>query len=170
MVLRGFSQRTRVAAVLIALVGLLSPSAIEAQTQKATGTAAKKATPTRATPKKTYSASAARARRARLARARAAARAREAREAQTPRFRVDEFGQEVPDVRAEAAIIYNPTTREVLWSSNAESERSIASITKVMTALWCSRAAWTSPRPSPSPDRRRARLDHLPSCRIQGDG
>jgi D-alanyl-D-alanine endopeptidase (penicillin-binding protein 7) len=38
-------------------------------------------------------------------------------------------------VRAEAAIIYNPVTREVLWSSNAESERSIASITKVMTAL-----------------------------------
>jgi len=38
-------------------------------------------------------------------------------------------------VRAEAAIIYNPTTREVLWSSNAETERSIASITKVMTAL-----------------------------------
>jgi D-alanyl-D-alanine endopeptidase (penicillin-binding protein 7) len=57
------------------------------------------------------------------------------REAQTPRFKIDEFGQEVPDVRAEAAIIYNPSTREVLWSSNAESERSIASITKVMTAL-----------------------------------
>jgi serine-type D-Ala-D-Ala endopeptidase (penicillin-binding protein 7) len=135
MVLRAFSQRTRVAAILIALVGLLSPSAIEAQTQKATGTSAKKATPTRATPKKTYDANAARARRARLARARAAARAREAREAQTPRFRLDELGQQVPDVRAEAAIIYNPTTREVLWSSNAETERSIASITKVMTAL-----------------------------------
>lgn len=135
MVLRAFSQRSRVVAILIAVVGLLSPSAIEARTQQATGTSAKKATPTRATTKKAYTANAARARRARLARARAAARAREAREAQTPRFRVDELGQQVPDVRAEAAIIYNPTTREVLWSSNAESERSIASITKVMTAL-----------------------------------
>jgi D-alanyl-D-alanine endopeptidase (penicillin-binding protein 7) len=57
------------------------------------------------------------------------------RDVQTPRFKIDESGQEVPDVRAEAAIIYNPTTREVLWSSNAETERSMASITKVMTAL-----------------------------------
>ncbi len=100
---------------------------------KATRTQAAQKTPARAA--KTYTANAARARRARLARARAAARARDMREAQTPRFKIDEFGQEVPDVRAEAAIIYNPVTREVLWSSNAESERSIASITKVMTAL-----------------------------------
>ncbi len=57
---------------------------------------------------KTYSASSANARKAQLARARAAARAREMRDVQTPRFRVDEFGREVPDVRAEAAIIYNP--------------------------------------------------------------
>jgi len=83
----------------------------------------------------TYSASSASARRARLARARAAARAREARDVQTPRFVTDATGQQVPDVRAEAAVIYNPETREVLWSSNADSERSIASITKVMTAL-----------------------------------
>jgi len=83
----------------------------------------------------TYSASSASARRARLARARAAARAREVRDVQTPRFVTDAAGQQVPDVRAEAAVIYNPETREVLWSSNADSERSIASITKVMTAL-----------------------------------
>ena len=83
----------------------------------------------------TYSASSASARRARLARARAAARAREARDVQTPRFVTDATGQQVPDIRAEAAVIYNPETREVLWSSNAETERSIASITKVMTAL-----------------------------------
>ena len=80
-------------------------------------------------------ASSASARRARLARARAAARAREVRDVQTPRFVTDATGQQVPDVRAEAAVIYNPETREVLWSSNADSERSIASITKVMTAL-----------------------------------
>jgi D-alanyl-D-alanine endopeptidase (penicillin-binding protein 7) len=70
-----------------------------------------------------------------LERARTAARAREARELQTPRFKVDDSGQEVPDVRAEAAIIYNPETDQVLWESNAQDQRSIASITKVMTAL-----------------------------------
>ena len=93
-------------------------------------------TPARATAKKkAYSASTARARRAQLARARATARARELRELQTPRFTVDEFGREVPDVRAEAAIIFNPETGEVLWENHAKDQRSIASITKVMTAL-----------------------------------
>jgi D-alanyl-D-alanine endopeptidase (penicillin-binding protein 7) len=93
-------------------------------------------TPARSTAKRSkYSASAARARRARVARARAEARAREARELQTPRFRIDDLGQEVPDVRAAAAIIYNPETNQVLWESNAQDQRSIASITKVMTAL-----------------------------------
>jgi D-alanyl-D-alanine endopeptidase (penicillin-binding protein 7) len=96
--------------------------------------ASQQAKPT-ATAKKSYSASAARARRARLARARAEARAREARELQTPRFKLDDLGQEVPDVRAAAAIIYNPETDQVLWESNAQDQRSIASITKVMTAL-----------------------------------
>ena len=94
-------------------------------------------TPARATtPKKrAYSASTARARRAALARARAEARARELRELQTPRFTVDEFGREIPDVRAEAAVIYDPESGEVLWESHAQDQRSIASITKVMTAL-----------------------------------
>jgi D-alanyl-D-alanine endopeptidase (penicillin-binding protein 7) len=81
-----------------------------------------------------YSARASRARRARLARARAAARAREAREAQTPRFKLDETGALVPDLRAEAAIVYNPENGQVLWESNSTAKRSIASITKVMTA------------------------------------
>jgi D-alanyl-D-alanine endopeptidase (penicillin-binding protein 7) len=125
-------------AVAIAACGLLAPSGVVAAPQSATRPAAPaattKATPARDTARRTTTPTAAQ-RRARAARARAAARAREAREAQTPRFRVDESGQEVPDVRAEAAIIYNPQTHEVLWSSNAESERSIASITKVMTAL-----------------------------------
>ena len=132
MALKASSQLTRLAAVLFTVLGLLSPQVAEAGAQAKRSTS-QKATPARAT--KTYTANAARARRAKLARARAAARARDLREAQTPRFKIDESGQEVPDVRAEAAIIYNPVTREVLWSSNAESERSIASITKVMTAL-----------------------------------
>jgi D-alanyl-D-alanine endopeptidase (penicillin-binding protein 7) len=94
-------------------------------------------TPARATApkKKAYSASAARARRAQLARARAEARARELRDLQTPRFTVDEYGREVPDVRAEAAVIYDPETGEVLWENHSKDQRSIASITKVMTAL-----------------------------------
>ena len=82
-----------------------------------------------------YSATSARNRRVQLAKARASARAHELREVQTPRFRVDEFGREVPDVRAAAAIIYNPVTGEVLWEDHAQDQRSIASITKVMTAL-----------------------------------
>jgi D-alanyl-D-alanine endopeptidase (penicillin-binding protein 7) len=67
--------------------------------------------------------------------ARAAAQARALREAQEPRFRLDESGALVPDVRAEAAIIYDSETGEVLWESNAQDQRSIASITKVMTAV-----------------------------------
>jgi D-alanyl-D-alanine endopeptidase (penicillin-binding protein 7) len=122
------------AATLISL-----PPIASAQTAAA-GTKATK-TPARATAKKTttkksaYSAATAKARRQQLARARAAARARELRELQTPRFTVDEFGREVPDVRAEAAIIYNPETGEILWENHSKDQRSIASITKVMTAL-----------------------------------
>lgn len=108
----------------------------QAKPKTAARSAATKATPARSTPKKkAYSPTTARARRAQLARARAAAAARTMRDVQTPRFRVDELGREVPDVRAEAAIIYNPTTGEVLWESHAQDQRSMASITKVMTAL-----------------------------------
>lgn len=65
---------------------------------------------------------------------RAAAQARALREAQEPRFKLDETGALVPDLRAEAAIVYNPETGQVLWEENAQDQRSIASITKVMTA------------------------------------
>jgi D-alanyl-D-alanine endopeptidase (penicillin-binding protein 7) len=101
-------------------------------------TAAQTSTKPRISLKKTtakrYSASAARARRARVARARASARARELADAQTPRFKLDESGALVPDIRAEAAIIYNPENGQVLWESNSTDKRSIASITKMMTA------------------------------------
>jgi serine-type D-Ala-D-Ala endopeptidase (penicillin-binding protein 7) len=50
-------------------------------------------------------------------------------------FRTDANGLQVPDVRAEAAIIYNPVTHQVLYEENSQSARSIASITKVMTAV-----------------------------------
>ena len=41
----------------------------------------------------------------------------------------------MPDIRAAAAIIFNPETGQVLWEENAQYKRSIASITKVMTAV-----------------------------------
>lgn len=69
-----------------------------------------------------------------MARARAAAMARELAEAVVPRYKVDASGDLVPDLRAAAAIVYNPETNEVLWEEHSQEQRSIASITKVMTA------------------------------------
>jgi serine-type D-Ala-D-Ala endopeptidase (penicillin-binding protein 7) len=104
--------------------------------------ATKKKTTTRTVAKKpAYSASASQARKARLARARVAARAREQarvqalQEAMRPRFKTDATGALVPDIRAAAAIIFDPESGQVLWEENAQDKRSIASITKVMTAL-----------------------------------
>jgi D-alanyl-D-alanine endopeptidase (penicillin-binding protein 7) len=139
------SKFVRLAALLLGMSVCL-PTAVQAQTGKRTSvkkttTAAKKPT----AKKPTYSASASKARKARLARARAAARAREAarvraaaaalKEAMTPRFRTDENGEQVPDLRAAAAIAFNPETGEVVWQENGTEKRPIASITKVMTAL-----------------------------------
>jgi D-alanyl-D-alanine endopeptidase (penicillin-binding protein 7) len=77
-----------------------------------------------------------------LARAAAADRARalalrnrQQREAATAQFKLDDLGNVVPDVRAAAAIIYNPQTGDVLWEANSHEERSIASLTKIMTAV-----------------------------------
>ena len=91
--------------------------------------------------KHAYSATASRARRARLAHARASARVREQvrlrglQEAMTPQFKTDATASIVPDVRAAAAIIFDPVTGQVLYEENSQDKRSIASITKVMTAL-----------------------------------
>jgi D-alanyl-D-alanine carboxypeptidase len=91
-----------------------------------------------------YSATTSNARKSRLARARASVRAREQsrlrglqalQEAMTPRFKTDADGQVVPDVRAAAAIVFDPITGQVLYEENSQDKRSIASITKVMTAL-----------------------------------
>ena len=76
----------------------------------------------------------ARARAARIRAARAKA-AKALAEAKTPRYRTDEAGNVVPDIRAAAAIIYDPATGKVLYEENSMDERSIASITKVMTAI-----------------------------------
>jgi len=93
-------------------------------------TATKKAA---ATAKKPTSST--RSARLRRSRAKAAANAAALKEVQQPRFKFDESGALVPDPRAEAAIIYNPETGKVLWESHGEDQRSIASITKVMTAV-----------------------------------
>jgi D-alanyl-D-alanine endopeptidase (penicillin-binding protein 7) len=81
-----------------------------------------------------YSAERSASRKTVLARARAIATAREMADTVLPRYKVDASGDLVPDVRAAAAIIYNPETHQVLWEENSTDQRSIASITKVMTA------------------------------------
>ena len=60
--------------------------------------------------------------------------AREMADTVLPRYKVDASGDLVPDVRAAAAIIYDPDTNQILWEENSQTQRSIASITKVMTA------------------------------------
>jgi D-alanyl-D-alanine endopeptidase (penicillin-binding protein 7) len=132
------------AGILLLGLALALPAPLMAapQTSKAR---AKTATASTATAKKpVYSASKSTARKARLARARAAARSRERarlrslralQEAMTPRYKTDAAGSLVPDVRAAAAIIFDPETGQVLWEENGSDKRSIASITKVMTAV-----------------------------------
>jgi D-alanyl-D-alanine endopeptidase (penicillin-binding protein 7) len=115
----------------MAVFGLATPVGAATAGQ---GSTPQSASRSKLTLKKSYSARSARARRAKVARARASARAREASEAQVPRFKLDENGSLVPDIRAEAAIIYNPQNGQVLWESNSQNQRSIASITKVMTS------------------------------------
>ncbi|HEX7485393.1 MAG TPA: serine hydrolase, partial [Vicinamibacterales bacterium] len=82
-----------------------------------------------------YSQQASKARRAKLSRARVAARVRMVRETPIPRYKTDATGALVPDLHAAAAIIYDPETHQVLWEENSQDKRSIASITKVMTAV-----------------------------------
>jgi D-alanyl-D-alanine endopeptidase (penicillin-binding protein 7) len=105
-------------------------SASRSTAQPAQKTTTKKTTTKKTTARKTTTSSGtSRARRARLTQQQAL------RDAQEPRFKLDESGALVPDVRAEAAIIYNSENGEILWESNAQNLRSIASITKVMTAV-----------------------------------
>ena len=140
---------SRMCALLLAwgvsLTGVSAEAATQTKKAGSTPTAQTvSAKNTKTTTKRAYSASASQARKSRLARARAAARAREQARlrafqqlqiAMTPRFKTDASGEVVPDVRAAAAIIFNPENGQVLYEENAQDKRSIASITKVMTAL-----------------------------------
>jgi len=133
-----FRRVARVCVVMLSF-GLVGPAVEFAAASPATSThtltpTATKKRATKASKPRRYSASASRSRRARLARAKAVARARQWRDVAEPRFKLSDSGEMVPDVRAAAAIIYNPETNEVLWESNSQDPRSIASITKVMTA------------------------------------
>jgi D-alanyl-D-alanine endopeptidase (penicillin-binding protein 7) len=119
--------------------GLPTQSVAQTSTQSTTSTPrgssnAKPKLTVKKKKKTTYSASSARARRAKVAKARAAAAALALREAQEPKFKLNDAGALIPDVRAEAAIIYNPEHGQVLYESNSQGTRSIASITKIMTA------------------------------------
>jgi len=135
----------RVFAVLLGISVCLPITADAAQRSRRKTTAKASVTAHRSTPRSAarpaYSASASNARKARLARARAAARVREVarmrslQEAMTPRYKTDANGELVPDIRAAAAIIFNPANGQVLWQENAQDKRSIASITKVMTTV-----------------------------------
>ena len=126
--LKMFPKRTAFVGALVvsALLGTATGH-VEAAGQK---TAAKKSSP-----KKLYSAERSLTRQAKLARARAAAMSREIAATQLPRYKMDATGDLVPDVRAAAAIIYDPVTGKVLWEENSQDQRSIASITKMMTAV-----------------------------------
>ena len=119
---------TGAAAVVLAL-----PSTSLAQAKKATPS--KKPAVSASKTTRTSLARAAAARRARAAAASRATAARQTKEAMTPHFKTDELGNVVPDIRAAAAIIYNPETGDVLWEENSHDQRSIASLTKIMTAV-----------------------------------
>ena len=118
----------------------IAPSDAATRTRKkssATATLKNSAAPQRAatTHKRTlYSAERSLSRKAKLARARAVAMVREMANTPLPRYKVDASGDLVPDLRAAAGIIYDPVTNQVLWEENSQDQRSIASITKMMTA------------------------------------
>jgi D-alanyl-D-alanine endopeptidase (penicillin-binding protein 7) len=114
---------------LVGILALTFVGAVPASAQTQTTTS--KAPATKKAPSRTS-----------LARAAAAARARRAAEARlrqeallSPRYKLDLEGNTVPDIRAAAAIIYNPQSGEVLWEANSHAQRSIASLTKIMTAV-----------------------------------
>jgi D-alanyl-D-alanine endopeptidase (penicillin-binding protein 7) len=138
-------KRARASVGSVALVGVLGlwaaapataqtpaaakPSSAQPAPKSSSGSAA---APKPARP--LYATSQSLSRRAALARARTLATARESIDTVVPRYKVDASGELVPDLRAAAGIIYDPETGQVLWEENSQTSRSIASITKVMTA------------------------------------
>jgi D-alanyl-D-alanine endopeptidase (penicillin-binding protein 7) len=125
--------RTVFCAGALAVVSLLGASSASAEAATAKKKPARAATAQPQT-KRLYSANRSLSRKATLARARAIAMAHEMSITPLPRYKTDASGDVVPDLRAAAAIVYDPETNQVLWEENSQSQRSIASITKMMTA------------------------------------
>ena len=76
-----------------------------------------------------YSAARSQTRKTKLAQARAVATAREMASTVVPRYRIDPgTGEIIPDLRAAAAIIYDPETNQVLWEEHSQDQRSIFSL------------------------------------------
>ena len=117
-------------------IGALALAGLLAGTVPAEAATAKKKT-ARATASQTrlYSTNRSLNRRAQSARARAIAMAHEIAVTPLPRYKMDASGDIVPDLRAAAAIVYDPETNQILWEENSQDQRSIASITKMMTAV-----------------------------------
>jgi D-alanyl-D-alanine endopeptidase (penicillin-binding protein 7) len=122
--------------VALLSLGIGVGEAAEAKKQSTKPAASKPAAakPAAAARKPLYSSQRSLTRQAAAARARAAATAREMADTAIPRYKVDASGDLVPDVHAAAAIVYDPITNQVLFEENSQDQRSIASITKVMTA------------------------------------
>jgi D-alanyl-D-alanine endopeptidase (penicillin-binding protein 7) len=139
--LRVFNYRTFIGLTRLTVlwlgVSLLATGAGATTISTPVAHAAPEAGAAAAAPRKPSATARARARAARIraARAKAARSAQALAEAKTPRYRTDAAGNVVPEIRAAAAIIYDPATGKVLYEENAQDERSIASITKVMTAI-----------------------------------
>jgi D-alanyl-D-alanine endopeptidase (penicillin-binding protein 7) len=131
---QGYVNRTIFWIAPFALVGLISIGVTPTDAAGATRAKSTRSAKAAAQKRLVYSAARAQTRKAKLARARAVAMAREMADTVLPRFKVDAAGDLVPDVRAAAAIIFNPETNQILWEENSQDQRSIASITKVMTA------------------------------------
>ena len=110
-----------------ALVGIL-PTGLDAQAKSTSKAPVKTSAPKPATRTSLARAAAAR-------RARAVAAQRVQADAMTARFKRDMLGNLIPDVRAAAAIIYDPQSGATLYDENARDVRSIASLTKLMTAV-----------------------------------
>lgn len=132
------TRSLRIFGLLLALLSvgsLLSP--VDAATRARKSKSGPKASRSISAKKSTSSAShriTRTSRRSRLSRARASRLRAQWLEMQQPRYKLDGEGAIVPDIRAAAAIIYNPDNGQVLWEENSHNQRSIASITKVMTS------------------------------------
>ena len=135
-----FGRSSLVAAVCVLLTGGAGVSAQSTTAKKPAATSAPKASQSTAKPAQTRT-SLAKARQAAAERARkaAATRARERQrieqDAMTPRYKRDLLGNQIPEVRAAAAIIFDPQTNAVVFEQNAHDQRSIASLTKLMTSV-----------------------------------